>query len=55
MDRHGEGARLNAFIQTSSVATEYTPELGLYREQTDEEVRTHVNLFVLPLHWVIAE
>ena len=55
MDRGGEGAKLSAFIVNSVVCTDYTPDLGLQREQTDEEVRTHVNLFVLPLSWIMAE
>ena len=38
MGKRGETAKLKSFIKKSEVISESTPELGLNRTQTDEEV-----------------
>ena len=55
MERRGDKAKITTFIQSSSIITENTPILGLYRTQTDDEVRTYVTLRVMPLHWMNTE
>ena len=55
MPKHGNKSDFSTFIQDSAVISEYTPELGLHREQSDDEVKMSVQIRILPLQWIQAE
>ena len=55
MQKRGSNQHLISFSQKSAVISEHTPHLGLFRKQTDDEVRTPFIVRVLPLQWVEAE
>ena len=49
MTKHGHNSTFATFIQDSAVISEYTPELGLHREQNDDEIKRNVEIRILPL------
>ena len=55
MARHGRQGQLMTFIQNSAVVCQYSPNLGLYREQNDDEVKRNVQISIIPLQWIQAE
>ena len=52
---NGHVTQLTVFTQNSSVISPKTPQLGLKRVQTDEEVRKKVQIYVLPLNWIYID
>ena len=40
------------FIQKSAIINAYTPDLGLQRNQDDDEIKRSVEIKVLPLNWL---
>jgi len=55
MAKFGEKATLLTFIKSSAVIWGDTLELGLHREQTDDEVKRAVLIRHLPLSWISSQ
>ena len=53
--KRGINSKLTTFKQKSAVITETTPQLGLDRQQNDEEVKKSANIKILPLMWIQAD
>ena len=52
MDRHGRKSQIKTFIHDSAVICERTPDLGLLKNQADDEVKRGVKVSMIPLQWI---